>query len=241
MRQARLQKDFCLTFQPLDTQDAGVRTITDAARGNVAEDGSVSETAAERVGSQSAYWVVPVDKALLSGKRGRFCIIDSRSYGLPKIARSSYAVESYSLVEGIDAANVVRGQFAELLGHRGWSSKDWHAVIDEVPLVGVVDACDTHDRVRSDVWATTGAQKSLAFCVAALRQVFRAAAVLLRWTHPENTVVDGMTQEMDVLHLCRIVLGGVWSIECEPSMMKASREALKHAEKAQAASALCAE
>ena len=112
---------------------------------------------------------------------------------------------------------------------------------DEVPLVGVVDACDTHDRVRSDVWVTTGAQKSLAFCVAALRQVFRAAAVMLRWTHPENTVVDGMTQEMDVLHLCRIVLGGVWSIEYEPSMMKASREALKHAEKAQAASALCAE
>ncbi len=150
-------------------------------------------------------------------------------------------MESYGFEEGIDAANVVRGQYAELLGHRCRSSKDWHAVIDEVPLVGVVDARDTHDRVRSDVSATTGAQKSLAFCVAALRQVFRSAAATLRWTHTENMVVDGMTKQMDVSHLCRIVLGGVWSIEYEPSMMKASSRALKRAAKAQAANALCAD
>ena len=70
VRQAQLRKDFCLTFRPLDLQGAGVMTITDAALGNVAEDGSATEIAAKRVGSQSAYWVVLADEVLLSGKRG---------------------------------------------------------------------------------------------------------------------------------------------------------------------------
>ena len=45
--------------------------------------------------------------------------------------------------------------------------------------------------------------------------------------YSENTFVDGMTREMDVLQLCCVVLGGVRSIEYESSMMKASSEGLE--------------
>ena len=133
------------------------------------------------------------DRNLLAGRQGCFALLDFRTHRLPRVVRSSYAAESFGLEEGVDAADVLRGQVAELLGASHSSSREWRRALEDVPLVGVVDARDSHDRVRSDIAATAGAQKSLGFCIASLRQTFRTEKAQLRWTH--RKYVDGRNDE----------------------------------------------
>ena len=184
--------------------------------------------------------VAVADSNLLKGKVGRFSIIDLRSHRLKRICRSSYASEAHGCEDGVDAADVVRGQLAEILGYVGVSSKQRRMGIEQVPFVAVVDARDAHDRVRSDVSPTAGAQKSLGFPFASLRQVFRGACSNLRWTHTENTLVDCMAKIMDADHLRRILRVGTWSFTHEAPMMKASSKHAKRDEKAAAAAKVAA-
>ncbi len=101
--------------------------------------------------------------------------------------------------------------------------------METVPLVSVVDARDAHDRVRSDVAPTAGAQKSLRFTVAGLRQVFRASTSGLRWTHTENMLADALTKVMDSAHLLATLSRNEWAIRYVPEMMKSSVRAAKRA------------
>ena len=66
--------------------------------------------------------------------------------------------------------------------------KGAHLEITKVPLVGVTDAKDTHDRVNSDTGF--GSQKSLMFTIANLRQNLRRPQTALRWTATANMFID---------------------------------------------------
>ena len=98
--------------------------------------------------------------------------------------------------------------------------------LDRIPLVSVVDAKDTHDKVGSET--TTGSQKSLAYTIAWLRQVFRRPQASIRWTATENMFVDAGTKDMDTSQFRSVLTGGYWSIEYDPSFVKAKfRKAVK--------------
>ena len=212
VRRAKAIKDFKLTFVPIDFRKGGILVVTDAALGNVMESGVMGSDPKVKVASRAGYLVLLADEALMKGHRGRFDVLDFRSHRLTRVCRSSCACEAYGLEEGVDAADVVRGQLAEVRGVVGDNSRTSRRVLETVPLVAVVDARDAHDRVRSDVAPTSGAQKSLAVTVAALRQVFRSPASSVRWTHTENMLPDALTKAMDASHLIAALASSVCSL-----------------------------
>ena len=149
-QQATEDADFELVFRPLDLESIGVVTVTDAALGNVTENGHAEAPPMERIYRQAASLCLLADKDLLSGREGTFNLLDGRSHRLSRVCRSSYAAETYSLEEGVDSAEVVRGLIAECKGADLAVCRHDLSVIDSVPLVAVVDAKDTHDRCKSE-------------------------------------------------------------------------------------------
>ncbi len=107
VRRAKATKNFCLRFVQIDSRRGGIITVTDAALGNVTEQGTLTEDNGKRVGPQAGYLVLFVDEKLLKGERGRFNVIDYRSHRLTRVCRSSYAAEAYCLEEGVDAGDAV--------------------------------------------------------------------------------------------------------------------------------------
>ena len=141
--------------------------------------GSAEEAPLAKVYSQSAYFVLLADEAVLRGDPGEFNLLDCRSRRVPRICRSSYSAELLGTEEGVDAAQLARG-FVSLV--RGAS----------LPLVVVVDAKDVHDKAKSDT-SSFGSQKSLAFTIAWLRSVLRRANTSVRWTATSNMFADAAT------------------------------------------------
>ena len=152
--------------------------VTDAALGNVTASGTTQGTSDEKVHSQSCCVVAYADKEVLAGRAGVFNPLDGRSHRIPRVARSSYAAESLGFEEGIDSAQLLRGMVAELRGHPMDRANLSHST-DLVPLLGVIDAKDVYDKTSSDAGGF-GTQKSLAFIVAALKQVFRRPNTAIR-------------------------------------------------------------
>ena len=207
---AKKDSDFSLRFGYIPLNKAGILSVTDAALGNVDEHGRVSGDSSKRVHSQSCYCIMLADEQLLSGKRGRFSVLDFRSHRIPRVCRSSYASETLGAEEGLDAAELSRGFVAEALGlpihHR-----HGYLLAPKVPLTGVTDAKDCYDRVTSDVGF--GDQKSLMFSIASIRQQLRRPQTSYRWTATSNMFVDCGTKAMDLTSARRFLeVSGALSI-----------------------------
>ena len=141
---AKKDYDFTLKFRAVDYHKGGVLVVTDAALGNVTEQGTIEAPVQERVHSQSCYAVTLADAELMQGRKGYFNTIDFRSHRIPRVCRSSYAAETLGAEEGLDVGELVRGFLAECRGLRV-DGKDAPFVVCNVPLMGVTDAKDTYD------------------------------------------------------------------------------------------------
>ena len=97
--------------------------------------------------------------------------------------------------------------------------RDVDVAINSVPMTAVVDAKDVHDKGNSDT-ASYGSQKSLAFTIAWLRSALRRPNFCLKWTATSNMWVDGLTKDMDLSHLRKILQSGKWSISYSPEFLK---------------------
>ena len=136
--------------------------------------------------------MVLADKALMSGQPGNFNILDARSRRIPRVCRSSYAVELLGAEEAFDVGILCRG-FLASLRDKEVLGKTAERSMAAIPLTVVVDAKDVHDKGSSDT-SSYGTQKSLAFTVAWLRSVLRRPGTNLKWTATENMWVDGGTK-----------------------------------------------
>ena len=141
--------DFEIRFKDVNPYLGGILSVTDAALGNVDENGSPNVGVGEKVHSQSCYAVLLADETLVGGKKGSFNLIDFRSHRLQRVCRSSYASETLGVEEGFDAAELCRGFLAEAIGINVSAKSAWMDIC-KVPLVGVTDAKDTYDRVSQD-------------------------------------------------------------------------------------------
>ena len=197
--------------------------VTDAALGNVDESGTAHADSNKKVFSQSCLLVAYADKDCLAGKPGVFNPLDSRSHRIPRVSRSSYSAETLGFEEGIDSGQLLRAMVAELRGYPV-VGKELLNSMGHVPMLGVVDAKDCHDKLTSDA-GSWGTQKSLAYTVAALRQVFRRPNVGVRWTATQNMFVDGGTKDMDTDHFRKILSGGFWSVEYCTDFIKSAKSA----------------
>eukprot|EP00435_Cladocopium_sp_Y103_P054053 s1186_g17.t1 len=214
---AKRDGDFELRFRRIPLDEAGIVVVTDAALGNVDEQGGTSGETCQKVHSQSCYCVMLADPGLLKGQKGTFSVLDFRSHRIPRVCRSSYAAETLGAEEGLDAAELCRAFVAEARGLPIYL-KDGALHATRVPLVGVTDAKDTFDSVTRDTGF--GNQKSLMFSISSIRQQLRRPQTSYRWTATANMFVDAGTKWMDAAHLRSTLSRGEWSIEYRPEFVK---------------------
>ena len=224
---AKKDGDYTMKFRNIDIYTGGILVVTDAALGNVDENGGTESEPIARAHSQSCYAVLYAEDELVQGRRGRFNVLDFRSHRIPRVCRSSYASETLGAEEGLDAGELARGFIAELRGVPV-DGKEAYLKITAVPMLGVTDAKDTYDRVTQDTGF--GTQKSLAFTLAALRQQLRRPNTSYRWTATSNMWVDAGTKLMDTTALRTTLLGGEWSVEYSPEFVKQTAKTRKKAE-----------
>ena len=86
----------------MDFKNAGIMVIMDASLGNVTKAGGANGEVTEKVYSQSAYFVLVADQDLLSGKEGKFAVLDARSHRIPRVCRSTFGAELLSTEEAFD-------------------------------------------------------------------------------------------------------------------------------------------
>ena len=206
---AKSSKEFEQIFRPIDWSTSGIVVVSDAALGNVDESGSTK--AKMKLLSQSGYLVFPADSEVLAGRTGAMNLLDWRSRRLPRVGRSSYAVETMGFEEGVDAAILIREMLAELRGHNLRDKTVHGRSIDTVTCIAVVGAVDTHDKVSKDT-ASHGQQRSLAFTVAWRRQMLRRPNMFIRWTATEKMLSDASVKSMDNSQLVNMLKCGTWSI-----------------------------
>ena len=146
---AKQDSDFELVFSPVDLKTGGVLVVTDAALGNVDVSGFDESPSHKKVFSQTCYLIAFADGELMQGRTGTLVPLDSRSHRISRVGRSSYAVETMGFEEGVDAAQLIRAMLAELQGHPV-DGRNLLKAVDKVPMLGVIDAKDAHDKVASD-------------------------------------------------------------------------------------------
>ena len=207
-REFKANPTFELKFRPVDPFNGGLMIVTDSSLGNVTGSGSGEAAPLEKVYSQACYYVLIADADLMSGRPGRFNVLDMRSHRLARVCRSSYASETLGAEEAFDIGQLCRGFLATARGY-SMQKKDVDASLNSVPMHVVVDAKDVHDKANSDT-SSFGSQQSLAFTVAWLRAVLRRPNTRLKWTSPQNMFVDAGTKEMDLTHLRAILDAGEW-------------------------------
>ena len=209
--------DFKLTFKGFDLRGAGITVVTDASLGNVTRSGGEDGTLQTKTFSQAAYLILIGDRALMSGKEGQCTFLDGRSHRLSRVCRSTYAAELQGAEEALDNGVFCRGLLAELLGYEVLTKHEEYS--GDIPLNIVTDAKDVYDKGMSDT-ATYGSQKSLAFTIAWMREMFRKPRTTLSWTSTENMPCDCGTKAMDTSHLVKILNTGCWSVTYNPSFVK---------------------
>ena len=209
---------FSLKFKPMELDGAGVMVVTDSSLGNVAKNGGADAPMKEKTYSQSSFFVLLADKALMGGKEGSFCLLDARSHRLPKVCRSTFGAELLGAEEAFDVGQYVRGVMADFLGYP-MENRHVDAILDAVPLTVVTDAKDTFDKCSSDT-PSFGSQKSLAFTTTWIRSILRRPNTSLRWSATENMFVDAGAKEMDLSHLQSILTKGRWNACYSASFIK---------------------
>lgn len=191
---AKRDSGFELRFRRIPLDEAGIVVLTDAALGNLDEQGGISGETCQKVHSQSCYCVMLADPILLKGQKGTFSVLDFRSHRIPRACRSSYAAETLGAEEGLDSAELCRAFVAEARGLPIYLKNGaLHAT--HVPLVRVTDAKDTFDCVTRDTGF--GNQKSLMFTISSIRQQLRRPQTSFRQTATANMFVDAGTKWMD--------------------------------------------
>ena len=226
---ARLMKQdagFKLRFGQMDLQGAGILVVTDASLGNVTRAGGADGTLYTKVFSQAAYLVLVADRNLMSGKQGRFGVLDARSHRLTRVCRSTYGAELLGLKESLDIGFFSRGLLAEVQGFSVLKGDEQYN--SSIPLGLVTDAKDVYDKNTSDT-PTYGSQKSLAFTVAWMREVLRKDKTQIHWTSTENMLIDCGTKEMKSDHLKAVLHQGTWSMTYNPRFVKQTTKPLKAA------------
>ena len=90
--------------------------VTDSSLGNVTASGTSAASPLDKVYSQSCYFVLLADEALMRGEKGTFNVLDMRSHRIPRVCRSSYAAETLGAEEAFDVGLLCRSFVASARG-----------------------------------------------------------------------------------------------------------------------------
>lgn len=225
LKKFKAEPNFAIHFKPLDLTKCGLVVVSDAALGNVCQDGSTGEDALARVRSQAAHAILIADEDMIAGKEGNFCLLDSRSHRLARVCRSTFAAELMSAEEALDSGEFCRGALAETMGY-SIDRRNAEASNDNIPMALVVDAKDVFDKSTSDT-PSYGSQKSLAFTISWIRAQLRRPNLRIHWTATQNMIIDCGTKEMDGEHLRQVLSSGRWCFKYSQNYVRQGSKPLK--------------
>ena len=149
--------------------------------------------------SQGAYLTAYVDETFLTGIFGHVNVAMFASKKLPRVARSSTAMEVQCVAVGHEETEHVRAAWTWLhyLGEpKVLDSSSYISLASQIPGTVITDSKGLYDALAKSQSSALGLKddrKSAIECLA-LRQCMSQTSCLIRWVHSEAMVVDGMTQ-----------------------------------------------
>ena len=179
------------SIRQVDYRSGGIVSVTDAALGNVTSDGRIDADPGMRVHSQSAYAILLGDPTLVSGKAGRFNLLDYRSHRIARVCRSSYASETLRQRKDSMWQSFVAVCWQRLLV---WTWAWRQLGLRFAKFLWLVSRTR---RIRSTGWrrmlALARRSPSLLLCTASIRQQLKRPNTMMRWTATANNFVDAGT------------------------------------------------
>ena len=168
-----------------------------------------------QVFSQLGYMIFLVDEKVLRGEEGAVSLIDWRSHTCPRVCRSTFAAETMSCAEALEAAKALRGHVREIL-HPAVDLRGIEA--NMLPMLAVTDCKSVFDTMHRDGAPKAPAEKRLILDLAAVRQMLaedtlehsalKARTSPLRWVPTEHMLADSLTKIMDGKYLMQVLAEG---------------------------------
>jgi len=240
VKQAKLSAKAEFIIPKLDV-GAGLCLVVyhDAAWGNAEEGPGVGPPGA-KTHSQAGYLVYLCERRILEGKPGRAVLLAWRSHGLRRVTRSTFAAETMSCADALDAAELVRALILETI-IRGIDPTDGELLSGSglLPITGVTDCRSLYDTVHRDS-GRLPQERRLLMDLAWIREFLqreaptdpresmRLGAMPLRWVPTSHMLADVMTKIMDLRGQTEKLTCGELTIPCinEDAMPPADEAAL---------------
>ncbi len=155
----------------------------------------------------------------MNGYPGRASLVEWKSHTGPRVCRSTFAAESMSCAEGMEAAIAWRGYLVELL----YPNVDLRDIdTNLLPILTVTDCRSLYDTMHREGAAKAPSEKRLCVDLAALRQMYehevtdgdplKVGTVPLVWVPTAEMLADPMTKVMKADALREVLDTGVLQI-----------------------------
>jgi hypothetical protein len=209
IKNAKKYKDTEIRISKLDVSNLCLVAFHDAAWANTTtgehvDEPSDGQIADKEVYSQLGYLIYLCDKAVLTGQAAKGILVDWRSLTCPRVCRSTFASETMSCAEAMEAATALRGHLLEIL-HDDLDLRDIDPKL--LPIVSVTDCKSLYDTVHKDGATKAPAEKRLILDLAALREMYKkeqqsaepllAGTMPLRWIPTAYMLADPLTKVME--------------------------------------------
>ena len=145
--------------------------------------------------SQGAMLVGFVSEAFMRGEWGRVSVASFGSRKLPRVARSSLAMECQAMVLGQEESEYLRASWSWLHRADQPSYNEYASLAARTPGCVVTDSKGLYDSLARSTSSALGLNdRRTAIEALALRQSMNETQTTVRWVHSEAMVCDSMTK-----------------------------------------------
>ena len=142
-----------------------------------------------------------------------------------RACRSTVGAEMLSLSDGVDAADWIRGLWAEIRG----SADPRNALLSAPPNHWVVDCKDLYlyDSVRRDASGGTSTEKRLTLELIILKEFLARGFDSVHWIDTHQMLADSLTKTMPSDYLLARLSEARWCFKSAPAVVRKSKNKAK--------------
>jgi hypothetical protein len=146
--------------------------------------------------SQGAFLTAYVPEAFLEENWSPVSVCTYASRKLPRVARSSLAMETQSVATGYEELEYARAAWAWLIAPTTPTVQEYTTLAKRVKGAVITDSKGLYDALARSESSGLGLKQDIRSAIEclALRQMLAQTATIVRWVHSEAMVVDGMTK-----------------------------------------------